>query len=119
MGSGIVTVMEKCRTGVEDRPHMVYHLSMCLHHVKIESIWVLALEVSKETFTKSCRLYHTAYALASEEGVKFSDGSVQGLRGSSALEFKVHLLRPRATAVVGGGGHEGSELLGMEGCVLD
>ena len=51
--------------------------------------------------------------------MKFGDGSVKGLGGRSALEFKVHLFWMSATTVVRGGGHKGGELFGMEGCVLD
>ena len=121
MGSliNITIIVKKRRAGVEDRPHVVYYFSMRLHHVEIEPIRVLALEVPEKRLTKSGRLHHTAHTLSSEEGMKFGDGSVEGLGGGSALEFKVHLFGARASAVVGRGGHESGELFGVEGRVLD
>ena len=121
MGSriNITVVVKKRRTRMKDGPHVIYHFSMRFHHVEIEPIRVLTLKVPEETLTKSGRLYHTAHALSSEEGVKFGDGSVEGLGGGSALEFKVHLFGTSATAVVGRGGHESGELFGVESCVLD
>jgi hypothetical protein len=119
MGSWVdVTVVKKSRTWMEDGPDVVYHLSMRLHHVEIEPIRILTFEVSEETLTKSGHLHYAADALSSEESVKFGDGSIEGLGGGSALEFKVHLLGASTTAVVGGGGNESGELFGVEGCVL-
>ena len=121
MGSliNITVVVKKCRAGVEDRPYMVYYFSMRFHHVEIEPIRILALEVPEKRLTKAGRLHHTANTFSSEEGMKFRDGSVEGLGGGSALEFKVHLFGTRASAVVGGGSHESGELFGVEGRILD
>lgn len=117
VGDVRVFVMHDASAGMEYAPHVVYHLSVCLGHVKIEPIRVLSLEVAQQGLAETSRLHHSAHRIALEECVELRDGAVEGLGGRAALEFKVHLLRVRGA--VGGGADESGELLGMEGSVLD
>ena len=100
MRLSVVRVVKECRARMQDGPDVIHNFSMCLHDIKVESVRVLAFEVSQKRLAKSGCLHHTANALSSEEGVKFRDGAVEGLGGGSALEFKVHLLDRPMCAVV-------------------
>lgn len=109
--------MREAGAGVEDGPDVVDHLTVGPHHVKVESVWILVLEVAKEGLAEPRGLDHPTDRIALEEGVELCHGSVQGLGGGATLELKVHLLG--VGGAVAGGVDEGSELLGMEGSVLD
>ena len=90
---------------------------MSTHHVKVEPVWILVLEVAQKGFAESCRLDNPTNRVSLEEGVKLCHSSVQSLGGGAALEFKVHLLRTGGT--IAGGADESGEFLCMEGRVLD
>ncbi len=107
---------ESC-AGVQDGPDVVNYLPMCPHHVKVETIRVLVLEVPQERFAESGRLDDSTDRISLEEGVKLRHGSVQRLSRGAALEFKVHLLW--VGGAVAKGTDEGGELFCMEGSVLD
>lgn len=112
----LISMCEPC-TRVQDAPDVVHHLPMCPHHIKVEPIRVLPLEVAQEGLAEACRLHHSAHRLALEEGVELRHRPVKGLGVGAGLEVKVHLFRPGRS--VAGGVDECCELLGMECGVLD
>lgn len=71
--------MHKARARVKNHPDVVYHLTMRPHHVKVESVWVLALEVPEKGLAESSCFDYTTHCVPFEECVEFCDGSVQGL----------------------------------------
>ena len=96
---GVVDVVNEGSAWVQDGPNMVHHLTVGLHHVKIESVRVLALEVTEKRLTESGGFDYAAYTLPSEECVEFCDCAIESLGGCSALEFKVHLFWSRGAVV--------------------
>lgn len=101
---------------VQKDPNVVNNLPMSPHDIKIETVGVLALEVSQERLAESRRLYHATHSVTLEEGVELRDRPVKGLCGSSAFQFKVHLFWVCGAR---GAADERCELLGMEGSVLN
>lgn len=116
IGTGGVVVVENSSAWVENGPYVINYLPMGLRHVKVESVGVLTFEVPQEGLAESRCFHHSTDGLTFEEGVKLCDGSVQGLGGRTALEFKVHLLGVRCA--IGWGTDQCSEFLGVKCGVL-